>query len=286
MVKKINFLMLLLLITLLSICYGQELDQTLELELEQWHKIWYELDPDSYCEEVDIAQYTGEKWTSLSGDAQNQILHCRLKKWWLHTYQVKDLYKASKTAPCDVMVSEGKWSEMDALEQRFTHDCIMKRLTSSYLKATVPLLHWLPDSYLYDDSVREMVENDIFYCVVIYRQFQEDQKTDYRVFSSLKDLGWWSIVNTSHYDSESIVDDESLKKFQAKTSVKDYVGWNSGRVKSCDAHDAFRLLGKAVLDFKETDFFTIFKEYVLSERKFRTVDLLFNSYVYFSKDTE
>ena len=291
--KKINFLMFLLLVTLLSVCFSQtqsdEKDQVLELALEEWHKTLYELDTTYFCEEVDIKQYTGEKWTNLSSDTQDEIVHCLWKKHWLHDdVKSNKLYKASKTTPCDVMVVEGKWSEMSILDKRFVHDCIMKRITMEYLRNSVPLLHWLPDSYLYDDSVRRSVEDDVFHCALIYRQFQEDQAGDFDHFLK-KRLGGWPILNNSHYDRESVGDDESLKQFQENTTVNDYVEWNSPLVKNCEPYTSFKEVGRGILDSVETDYFTIIRKLVaLRDRntKFGIDNVLLNSYVYFSEDIE
>ena len=281
--------MLLLLITLLSVCYSQEQDQVLELALEEWHKTFYELNPAYFCEEVDIKQYTEKKWTDLSEDAQNEIIHCLWKTFWLNDDDVKSntLYKASKTTSCDIMVAKGKWSEMSVFDKGFTHDCILKRMTMEYLKNSVPLLHWLPNSYAYDDTVRKSVEDDVFQCALIHLQFREDMKADFQTFASMRKSGVWPILNIAHYGYKSIVDEESLNEVQSELAVDDYIKWNSHLVESCDAYTSFREIGKGILDSVESDYFTILRKLVaLRDQKFRIENVLLNSYTYFSKDTE
>lgn len=218
--------MFLLITTLLYLfLFGYN---ALDVTLDNWHKELYEMDKTVFGTEINMSQFINRGWNSLKEDEQNQIIFSLMKPLWSN-YKKDNVYPPSQNTTCDLIMTGKLWKEMDLLERRYVSDCIMKRIAILHIKTITHVFHWLPESYLYDDNVRESVNHDIGKCLFIERQYYEDQKVDFARFSSQEMIRMWSFfgLNTSHYYDERIVDDQSLRLFQKEITLKDYILWNN-----------------------------------------------------------
>lgn len=210
-----------LLLTLLFFTMGSTLPADFDYDEYLLANVIYALSELKLCPDLTLDQSMGKHWFDLPSEKQGELFYCLSKISW----------SESGNPNCEVMMkSEKLWSEMDLLEKRMVTDCGFRRFVVSAIGDD---LHYLSDFFSNifqkDKNSIERMEEIIIKCFLVRKQFQADLEHDYEGFSSNETRKFWSFLNlnTSHYNQESITDDESLEKFRRSTTIDNYMIWNN-----------------------------------------------------------
>ena len=197
------------------------------------------MSPDGPCGEV-AKKYVGKKWTSLSEDAQDEIMHCYYREVWMIEKATEGPYNGrDRNTTCDILMLEYKdWSSMDAITKGYAKKCQMSIASMEATKKMIPELDWVPNSFWSDSYLPYLIVYDISKCFLINWQFWKDRALDRSVFQSdFYSKNWISVgLSVQHYQNAEIVNDETYDKFLSSLTIEDYMKWNS--VESCIAYDS------------------------------------------------